>query len=71
MIISQINELKVERILIHQRSLADPEIQKLKRINIIIIIIIIIIIMCKKKEKAKYVPTVAENDDLEQGTPTH
>ena len=68
MIISQINELKVERILIHQRSLADPEIQKLKRINIIIIIIII---MCKKKEKAKYVPTVAENDDLEQGTPTH
>ena len=69
MIISQINELKVERILIHQRSLADPEIQKLKRINIIIIIIIII--MCKKKEKAKYVPTVAENDDLEQGTPTH
>ena len=66
MIISQINELKVERILIHQRSLADPEIQKLKRINIIIIII-----MCKKKEKAKYVPTVAENDDLEQGTPTH
>ena len=27
--------------------------------------------MCKKKEKAKYVPTVAENDDLEQGTPTH
>ena len=65
MIISQINELKVERILIHQRSLADPEIQKLKRINIIIII------MCKKKEKAKYVPTVAENDDLEQGTPTH
>ena len=70
MIISQINLLKVERILIHQRSLADPEIQKLKRINIIIIIIIIII-MCKKKEKAKYVPTVAENDDLEQGTPTH
>ena len=67
MIISQINELKVERILIHQRSLADPEIQKLKRINIIIITII----MCKKKEKAKYVPTVTENDDLEQGTPTH
>lgn len=27
--------------------------------------------MLKKNEKAKYVPTVAENDDLEQGTPTH